>query len=81
MLDRHTTLRVAQSSTFGAHYASTLREWRSRFDANREAVDDLGFDHRFRRMWDFFLAYCEAGFAEGYLGDAQMLLARPRGRA
>jgi len=38
-------------------------------------------DERFRRIWNFYLCYCEAGFAEGYLGDAQMLLARPRGRA
>ena len=38
-------------------------------------------EERFRRIWHFYLCYCEAGFAEGYLGDAQMLLSRPRGRA
>jgi cyclopropane-fatty-acyl-phospholipid synthase len=76
VLARHTTLRVAQSSAFGAHYATTLREWRARFDANWQAVDTLGFDRRFRRMWDFYLAYCEAGFATGYLDVAQLVLTR-----
>ena len=37
-------------------------------------------DERFRRIWNFYLCYCEAGFAERYLGDAQMLFAKPGGR-
>ncbi len=37
----------------------------------------LGFDHTFVRMWEFYLAYCEAGFATGAIGDAQLRLARP----
>ena len=71
-----TTLQVEETVTFGADYARTLRAWRERFDAHATEVDELGFDATFRRMWDFYLAYCEAGFATGYLDVAQIVLAR-----
>ena len=51
--------------TFGASYAQTLSEWRQRFHAAWPEIERLGFDQRFRRMWDYYLAYCEAGFARG----------------
>jgi cyclopropane-fatty-acyl-phospholipid synthase len=72
-----TALRVEAVDAFGADYARTLRAWRERFDAQAREVDALGFDATFRRMWDFYLAYCEAGFATGYLDVAQILLSRP----
>ncbi len=75
-LGEHTRLRITDRFHFGLDYATTLREWRDRFDANADAVDALGFDATFRRMWDFYLAYCEAGFATGYLDDVQLVLAR-----
>ncbi len=74
---RDTGLRVDGTFSFGAHYATTLRHWRERFDAHAAEVDDLGFDATFRRMWDFYLAYCEAGFATGYLDVAQLVLSHP----
>jgi cyclopropane-fatty-acyl-phospholipid synthase len=74
-----TTLQVEESVTFGADYARTLRVWRERFDAHATEVDELGFDATFRRMWDFYLAYCEAGFATGYLDVARIVLARSDG--
>lgn len=52
---------------FGASYAKTLAHWRERFEAAWPAIADLGFDERFRRMWRFYLHYCEAGFAEGVI--------------
>ena len=58
----------------GPHYAETLRRWRAAFEARLDAVRGLGFDERFIRLWRFYLAYCEAGFEERYLGDAQLLL-------
>jgi cyclopropane-fatty-acyl-phospholipid synthase len=76
VLARHTGLHIAQTTTFGRHYATTLREWRTRFDAHARDVEALGFDLRFRRMWDFYLAYCEAGFETGYLDVAQLVLSR-----
>ena len=72
----HTKLRITERFAFGSSYAKTLRTWRERFDAHADEVGALGFDPRFRRMWDFYLAYCEAGFATGYLDVEQVVLAR-----
>ncbi len=74
-----TTLHVEETVTFGTDYAHTLRAWRERFDARATEVDELGFDATFRRMWDFYLAYCEAGFATGYLDVARIVLSRGDG--
>jgi cyclopropane-fatty-acyl-phospholipid synthase len=71
---RDTHLGVDGTFAFGSHYATTLRSWRERFDAHVAELDALGFDASFRRMWDFYLAYCEAGFATGYLDVAQIVL-------
>lgn len=69
-----TRLRIDVVDAFAADYARTLRAWRERFDASAPEVEALGFDATFRRMWDFYLAYCEAGFATGYLDVAQIVL-------
>jgi len=73
---RHTSLGVVSRHDFGADYARTLRLWRQRFVANWELIRSHGFDPVFRAMWEFYLAYCEAGFASGYLNVAQFELAR-----
>ena len=62
---------------FGRDYAETLRLWLQRFDASRASVSALGFDERFRRVWRFYLAYCEAGFREGWTDVHQIQLVRP----
>ena len=64
------------SQAFGADYAETLRRWRETFLAQWPSIDAQGFDETFRRMWEFYLAYCEAGFATHYLDVAQIRLAR-----
>lgn len=60
----------------GAHYAETLRLWRERFTSRRDDVAALGFDTTFMRMWQFYLAYSEAGFRSGYLDVHQLQLTR-----
>nr|WP_237405345.1 cyclopropane-fatty-acyl-phospholipid synthase family protein [Streptomyces sp. SN-593] len=72
-------LRISDDAGFGPHYAETLRLWRERFTAAAGAgqVAAAGFDATFRRMWEFYLAYSEAGFRSGYLDVRQMVLARP----
>jgi cyclopropane-fatty-acyl-phospholipid synthase len=72
----HTSLHVVDRYHFGASYAETLRRWRERFDSNAQRIDQLGFDRTFRRMWHFYLAYCEAGFRAGYLDVAQFVFIR-----
>ncbi|QND46021.1 class I SAM-dependent methyltransferase (plasmid) [Rhizobium lusitanum] len=58
-------LRLTETEHFGKSYARTLAEWRVRFHAHWPAIAALGFDERFRRLWDYYLCYCEAGFEEG----------------
>ncbi|HVT64324.1 MAG TPA: cyclopropane-fatty-acyl-phospholipid synthase family protein [Mycobacteriales bacterium] len=72
----HTSLRLTDRMTFGPSYAETLRRWRESFDAASTEVDALGFDATFRRMWRFYLAYCEAGFRAGYLDVAQLTMTK-----
>ena len=56
------------------HYVRTLRAWRTAFLAHRESVLEQGFDERFIRMWEYYLAISEAGFATGVTQDVQMVL-------
>jgi len=57
-------------------YARTLALWRRNFNAAAAAIADLGYDEDFRRLWNFYLAYCEGGFAERAIGCTQILYAR-----
>ncbi len=77
---RATDLRLFHLEDIGPHYATTLRLWRERFVASRERVRALGCPEPFRRLWEFYLAYCEGGFEERALGDVHMLLVKPRCR-
>jgi cyclopropane-fatty-acyl-phospholipid synthase len=76
VLREGTTLHATDIRPMGRHYAHTLRLWREQFVSNWEHVAALGFDDRFFRMWEFYLAYCEAGFRTGYLDVAQIRLER-----
>jgi cyclopropane-fatty-acyl-phospholipid synthase len=76
VLHRHTSMHVSNVRPMGRHYVHTLRLWREQFVSNWEHVQDLGFDDRFFRMWEFYLAYCEAGFRTGYLDVAQIRIER-----
>src|SRR3954470_7146335 len=73
---QHTGLQAEVIRHLGADYARTLRIWRNRFIERWPAIADLGFDATFRRMWEFYLAYSEAGFRAGYLDDVQILLTK-----
>ena len=70
-------LRIVNELRFGADYAETLRRWRVRFLAEEAAVRRLRFDSRFLRIWEFYLAYCEAAFATGNTDVMQFTLERP----
>ena len=58
-------LALKEIEHFGHSYALTLAEWRQRFIANWPEIEQLGFDDRFRRLWEYYLCYCEGGFEEG----------------
>jgi cyclopropane-fatty-acyl-phospholipid synthase len=69
-------LEWAQVARFGQAYADTLAEWGERFDAAWEEIRPLGFDERFRKLWTFYLSYCEAGFRTGRTDVIQLELKR-----
>ncbi|UYM04612.1 SAM-dependent methyltransferase [Solicola gregarius] len=71
---RDNGLEPTRRRALGAHYAETLRLWRARFTSARPEVLALGFDDVFCRMWEFYLAYCEAGFSSGQLDVEQIVL-------
>jgi len=61
----------------GPHYVTTVQRWRTRFREQLDEVLALGFDERFCRTWEFYLAYCEAAFASRAISDVQLVLVRP----
>ena len=67
-------LDVVKEHAFGPDYAETLRRWRDKFLAEKSAVNALKFDERFMRIWEFYLCYCEAAFAEGNIDVIQYTL-------
>ncbi len=68
-------LRIENCLSFGRDYATTLAAWRARFVTRLDAVRVLGFDNHFIRLWEFYLGYCEAAFAEGNTDVVQFTLA------
>ncbi|MBC7680733.1 MAG: class I SAM-dependent methyltransferase, partial [Ferruginibacter sp.] len=70
-------LEVEDEFSFGPDYAETLRRWRDKFLAARTEVLQLGFDERFMRLWEFYLAYCEAAFDKGNINLVQYTLVKP----
>jgi len=74
---RSSDLQLIGQYDFGQSYALTLRAWRRRFLSQLPAVRTQGFDERFIRLWEFYLAYCEGGFLERSIGVSHLLLARP----
>jgi cyclopropane-fatty-acyl-phospholipid synthase len=76
-VDRATDLRVLDVEDITAHYPKTLRRWRTNFVAAAELAEQLGFDRRFRRLWELYFSYCEGGFRERRIGAVQTLLAKP----
>jgi cyclopropane-fatty-acyl-phospholipid synthase len=77
---RVTDFRQAHVDDITAHYALTLEHWRARFLAATERLSALGYDERFRRLWELYLSYCEGGFRERRIQDVQLLLAKPQFR-
>ncbi|MSQ67262.1 MAG: class I SAM-dependent methyltransferase [Gammaproteobacteria bacterium] len=65
-------LRITRTQRFGLDYARTLVLWRERFEAAWPRIQALGFDERFRRLWRYYLCYCEAGFRLGAVEVVQL---------
>ena len=67
-------LQLVEIRDFGSDYARTLRIWKERFNAVWPELEKMGFEDRFRKMWNFYLSYCEAGFDNGLIDVSQVHL-------
>jgi cyclopropane-fatty-acyl-phospholipid synthase len=74
---RASDLRAVHLEDLTADYVRTLRCWRANFMGQLERVRALGYDRRFERRWELYLAYCEGGFDARRIGNVQLLLAKP----
>lgn len=70
-------MRVYHLDDIGPHYATTLLKWRERFMENWPQIRQLGYSDTFKRMWEFYLCYCEGGFEERAIGTVQVLMIKP----
>jgi cyclopropane-fatty-acyl-phospholipid synthase len=75
-LARATQLSIFHAEDMGAHYARTLAAWRESFLNSIAEVKALGFDNRFVRMWDYYLAFCQGAFLERHISDFQLMLTK-----
>jgi len=75
-LGEHFGIPLVAEKVFGEDYARTLAAWRERFRAAWPGLVPLGFDERFRRLWEYYLAYCEAGFLSHNIDVRQMIFAK-----
>ncbi|MBK1880095.1 SAM-dependent methyltransferase [Pelagicoccus mobilis] len=69
-------LDLLHQETFGLHYAKTLAQWRLRFLESWPQIEKQGFDKSFKHKWEFYLAYCEAGFRQRHINVMQMVFGR-----
>jgi cyclopropane-fatty-acyl-phospholipid synthase len=73
-------LNLVQAQDFGLHYARTLKMWQDTFNEKSKLISDLGYSDDFKRMWQFYLSYCEGGFEERTIGVNHLVFAKPRAK-
>jgi cyclopropane-fatty-acyl-phospholipid synthase len=77
-ISSRTSLLVQEVASIGLHYARTLKEWRLAFNQASQNLADHGFNEEFQRAWNYYFAYCEAGFATSALNDIHLVLSKPK---
>jgi cyclopropane-fatty-acyl-phospholipid synthase len=80
VLTDHTGMVVRKLNDFGFDYARTLSDWRQRFTSAAATLSRLGYDRRFRRLWEFYLCYCEGGFLERSISVIHLVATMPGNR-
>ena len=73
-------LNLVQAQDFGFHYARTLKVWQDTFNEKSKQISELGYSDDFKRMWQFYLSYCEGGFEERSIGVNHLVFAKPRAK-
>lgn len=79
-ISKSTDLSIFHQEEIGPHYATTLRRWSERLEANQDRIVELGYPAELYRLWQYYFAYCEGGFAERAIGCAQILFTKPECR-
>ena len=69
-------LKIYKKKLFGKHYAKTLSEWKNSFNNSWDEIMKSGFDINFKRLWTYYLSYCEGGFRSGNINVGQFLIGR-----
>ncbi len=80
LLGDNSDMVVRSIDDYGFDYARTLKDWRSRFLSASRYLQELGYDERFERLWDFYFSYCEGGFLERSISVVQLTATKPRNR-
>ncbi len=77
LIASETDMVVRHLEDFGFDYARTLKDWRQRFNASFSSLKDKGYDETFKRLWKYYLAYCEGGFREQAISVVHIVATRP----
>lgn len=80
LISEKSDMVVRSIEDFGFDYARTLKDWRARFVSAFPKLEKKGYDERFRRLWEFYLSYCEGGFQERSISVVQLISSRPDNR-
>ena len=77
-LAKNNNLTFKEHLSFGKDYAKTLSIWRNNFLLNWNKIKKLGYDENFKRLWEYYLTYCEVGFINGSIDVSQFLLEKKK---
>ena len=76
----YTDLSLVHLEDITKYYAETLKLWRDKYKDEFDKIKDMGYSDEFLRMWDYYFIYCEAGFRERFIGDVQLVMAKPENK-
>ena len=77
VIKSYTDLSLVHLEDITKYYAETLKLWRNKYKGEFDKIKDMGYSDEFLRMWDYYFIYCEAGFRERFIGDVQLVMAKP----
>ena len=80
VISEKTDMVVRQIDDFGFDYARTIQDWRNRFNSSYDYLLKKGYDETFKRLWEFYLCYCEGGFLERSISVVHLVATRPGNR-
>ena len=75
-----TDLSLVHLEDITKYYAETLKLWREKYKKEMSKIKKMGYSDEFLRMWDYYFIYCEAGFRERFIGDVQLVMAKPKNK-